>query len=134
MQLLRNVKNFGASHEEMLPLWTVFCRSVLENADDLERTQKSFCKLVLKENYVSYDNALLKLNMETLKERRTNLQLKFAVSGIKHYKLNDLLPANDKSHEMKTRKYEHFKVDFANTERLKKSSIISKQTQLNEDY
>ena len=72
--------------------------------------------------------------METLKERRTNLQLKFAVSGLKHDKLNDLLPANDKSHEMKTRKYENFKVDFANTERLKKSSIISMQTQLNEDY
>ena len=65
---------------------------------------------------------------------RTNLQLKFAVSGIKYDKLNDLLPANDKSHEMKTKKYEHFKVDFANTERLKKSSIINMQTQLNEDY
>ena len=147
MQLLRNVKSFGASHEEMVHLWTVFCRSVLEqscavwhssltqeNEDDLERTQKSFCKLVLKENYISYNNALLKLNMETLKERRANLQLKFAVSGIKYDKLNDLLPANDKPHAMKTRDYEHFKVDFANTERLKKSSIISMQTQLNENY
>ena len=28
---------------------------------------------------------------------------------------------------------QHFKVDFAKTERLKKSSIISIQTQLNED-
>jgi hypothetical protein len=147
MQLLRNLKSFGASHEEMVHLWTVFCRSILEqssavwhssltqeNADDLERTQKSFCKLVLKEKYLSYDNALLKLNMETLKERRTILQLKFAVSGIKHDKLNDLLPIKDKSHEMKTRKYEHYQVDFANTERLKKSSIISMQTQLNEDF
>ena len=147
MQLLRNVKSFGASHDEMVHLWTVFCRSVLEqscavwhssltqeNEEDLERTQKSFCKLVLKENYISYDNALFKLNMETLKERRANLQLKFAVSGIKHDKLNDLLPANIKSHDMKTRNHEQFKVDFANTERLKKSSIISMQTQLNEDY
>ena len=117
MQLLRNMKSFGASHDEMVHLWTVFCRSVLEqscavwhssltqeNEDDLERTQKSFCKLVLKENYISYDQALLKLNMESLKERRTNLQLKFAVSGIKHNKLNDLLPTNDKPHLMKTRK------------------------------
>ena len=53
--------------------------------------------------------------METLKERRANLQLKFAVSGIKYDKLNDLLPANDKPHAMKTREYEHFKVDFAST-------------------
>ena len=96
-----------------------------ENADDLERTHKSFCKLVLRENYISYDSALLKLNMETLKERRENLQLKFGLSGLKYNKLNDLLPINDKSLDMKTRNYQHFKVDFANTERLKKSSIIS---------
>ena len=77
---------------------------------------------------------LLKLNMETLKERRANLQLKFGLSGLKHNKLNDLLPKNDKCHEMKTRNIEQFKVDFANTERLRKSSIISIQTLLNEDY
>ena len=105
-----------------------------ENADDLERTQKSFCKLVLKENYISYDDALLKLNMESLKERRESLQLKFGLSGLKHNKLNDLLPLNDKCHDMKTRDYEHYKVDFANTERLKKSSIINIQTLLNEDF
>ena len=96
-----------------------------ENADDLERTHKSFCKLVLRENYISYDSALLKLNMETLKERRENLQLKFGLSGLKYNKLNNLLPINDKSLDMKTRNYQHFKVDFAITERLKKSSIIS---------
>ena len=72
--------------------------------------------------------------METLKERRANLQLKFGLSGLKYNKLNDLLPKNDKCHEMKTRNIEQFKVDFANTERLRKSSIISIQTLLNEDY
>ena len=51
-----------------------------ENTDDLERMQKSFCKIVLKEKYISYENALLKLNMESLQERRTNLSLKFAKS------------------------------------------------------
>ena len=64
MQLLRGVQGFGASIEEMVHLWTVLSRSVLEqscavwsssltqeNIDDLERTQKSFAKLVLKERY-----------------------------------------------------------------------------------
>ena len=63
MQLLRSLKSFGASHEEMVHLWTVFCRSVLEqsiavwhgsltqeNADDLERTQKSFANWFLRKN------------------------------------------------------------------------------------
>ena len=147
MQLIRSVLSFGASNEVMVHLWTVFCRSVLEqscavwhsslseeNKDDLERTQKSFCKMVLKEKYTSYDNALLRLNMETLEERRSTLQLKFALSGIKNDKLNDLLLENGKPHTMETRNHEKFQVDFANTERLKKSCIISMQTQLNEDF
>ena len=55
MQLLRGVHGFGTNINEMVHLWTVYCRSVLEqscvvwgstltleNANDLERTQKSF--------------------------------------------------------------------------------------------
>ena len=96
MQLLRSVQSFGAKHSEMVHLWTVFCRSVLEqscavwhssltqeNIDDLERTQKSFCKIVLKEHYKSYESALLILDMDSLQERRQKLQLKLAKSGIK---------------------------------------------------
>ena len=62
MQLLRNILSFGASNNEMVHLWTVFCHSVLEqsslvwhsslmqeNTDDLKSTQKSFFKIVLRE-------------------------------------------------------------------------------------
>ena len=58
---------------------------------------------------------------------------KFAKSGIKHKKLDDLFPENDKKLKMETRNQEKFVVKFANTERLKKSSIISMQRQLNND-
>ena len=71
MQLLRGVKSFGASTEEMVHLWILFCRSVLEqscvlwttsitqeNIEDIERTQKTFAKLVLMEKYQNYENAL----------------------------------------------------------------------------
>ena len=147
MQLLRSVQSFGATHSEMVHLWTIFCRSVLEqssavwhssltqeNIDDLERTQKSFCKIVLKDKYTSYDNALYKLNMDSLHERREILQLKFAKSGIKHEKLNDLFPKPENLCKMERRNVENFKVNFANTERLRKASIISMQNQLNIDY
>ena len=47
IQLLRNVYSFGATTEEMVHLWVVFCRSVVwhsslseENIDDIERTIK----------------------------------------------------------------------------------------------
>ena len=91
------------------------------------------CKIVLREKYTSYDNALMILNMESLQERREALTLKFAKSGIKHNKLNDLLPLNKKSHVMNTRSNEQYKVEFANTERLKSSCIPAIQRKLNDD-
>ena len=146
MQLLRSVQSFGASREEMVHLWILFCRSVLEqscvlwhnsltqeNIEDLERTQKSFAKMVLNEKYVTYQNALLILNLESLQERRSALTLKFAQSGIKYKKLDDLFPENTKQHKMETRNNDRFKTTFANTNRLKHSSIPSMQVCLNID-
>ena len=96
MQLLRGIKSFGASVDEMVHLWILFCRSVIEqscvvwtttlnqeNIEDLERTQKTFAKLVLREKYQNYEEALLKLNLDSLELRRTNLGLKFHKLGSK---------------------------------------------------
>ena len=125
-------------------MWIIFCRSVLEqscvvwsssltqdNKDDLERTQKTFTKLVLKEKYKNYEDSLRILNLDSLEIRRNDLHLKFAQSGIKNDKLNDLFPLNDKNHKMQTRNNEKYEVMFANTNRLKNSSIITMQNMLN---
>ena len=146
MQLLRGVQGFGAKMHEMVHLWILFCRSVLEqscavwgtsltqeNVEDLERTQKTFAKLVLKERYMNYENALKILNLDSLEIRRKEMCLKFAKNGIKNNTLSDLFPINEKVHEMKTRENNKYKVKFANTVRLKNSSIISMQNLLNED-
>ena len=47
--------------------------------------------------------------------------------------LNELFPIKEKMHQMETREDNKFKVNFANTDRLKNSSIISMQNMLNED-
>ena len=47
--------------------------------------------------------------------------------------MNDLFPTKSKEHDMKMRKTEIFNVQFANTERLKKASIITIQKYLNDD-
>ena len=127
-------------------LWIIFCRSVLEqscvvwhssltqeNIDDLERTQKTFTKLVLKEKYLSYEDSLIKLNLDPVSQRRQALSLKFAKDGLKYEQLKDLLPVNMKEHNMKIRKSEKYKVNFANTERLKNGSVIMMQNYWNED-
>ena len=146
MQLLRSVYSFGATNEEMVHLWTVFCRSVLEqscivwhssltneNTEDLERTQKTFCKLILRERYKNYEDSLILLNLDSLHQRRQNLCLKFAKSGIKHNSMTDLFPEESKTHKMQTRNTNKFKVNFANTGRLKDASIIHMQNLLNDD-
>ena len=146
MQLIRGLQSFGATKEEMVHIWILFCRSVLEqscvvwgtsiskeNIEDLERTQKSFSKLILKEKYKDYENALILLNLESLETRRKEMCLKFAKSGIKNNTLQDLFPTNDKAHKMKTRNNNKYKVNFANTGRLKNASVITMQNILNKD-
>ena len=54
-------------------------------------------------------------------------------SGIKRDKLSDQFPMNDKKHKMQTRDYERYTVKFANTKRLKHSSIIKMQNILHDD-
>ena len=151
MLLLKNIHRFGATQEEMVHLWIVYCRSILEqsavvwagsltqeNKDDLERTQKSFAKLILQKQYQddhekAYENALKRLNLKSLEQRRIELCLEFAKNNIKNGNLNDLLNENASKHEMKTRTHEKFNVLNANTDRMKKSSVIFMQNLLNKE-
>ena len=146
MELLRKVASFGASIEDLKNIYILFVRSHLEqsatvwhssltqdNINDLERVQKSALKLILQENYQSYKKALIKLDIETLEDRREQLCLNFARKCVKNRKMNKMFPLNDKKHEMITRDNEKYKVQFANTERLKNSSIIYMQRLLNQN-
>lgn len=146
MQLIRTMKSFGATIRELVHLWILYCRNLLEksyvlwhslltkeNINNLERTQKTFTKLVLGNRYTTYEEALVKVNLVSLAERRHKLCLKFAKSGLRNNKLNDLLKRKNKRHTMKTRKTEKFKVEFSNTERWRKSAILYLQSLLNEN-
>ena len=151
MLLLKNMSNFGANREEMVHIWIVYCRSTLEqsavvwagslsekNKEDLERTQKSFAKLVLRKEYQddnenAYENALIKLNLQSLEQRRKELCLQFAKDSIKNGILNDLFEENSDKHEMKTRHHEKYDVLKSNKDRMRKSGIVYMQNLLNED-
>ena len=152
MLLLKKILKFGATREEMVHLWISYCRSVLEqsavlwagsltqeNKEDLERTQKSFAKLVLNKDYNedqenSYQNALMKLNIQTLEQRRKELCLQFAKDSIKSGMLKDLLKENTVKNGMNMRNSEKYEVLMANRERTRESSIIYMQNLLNEDH
>ena len=113
MRLLRAVWSFGSNIPEMVHLWKVYCLSVLEqscvvwgslitqeNKDDLERTQKSFAKLILKEKYVDYNSALRTLGLSTLEDRRTHLMTTFAESSIENGKLHNYFKLRETTHQM----------------------------------
>ena len=114
MALIRGMKAFGASIKEIVHMWIIMCRSVLEqscvlwhssltleNIEDLERMQKTFAKLVLRNKYKTYEDALTKLNLLSLSERRQNLVKKFAKSGIINGTLSDLLKKIKKKHDLR---------------------------------
>ena len=103
-----------------------------DNINDLERTQKTFAKLVLENGYTTYEEALIKLNLVSLEDRRKKLCFNFAESGLRHNKLNDLLKERTRAHKMKVRNCEKYEVQFSNTERWRRSSIIYMQSLLNE--
>ena len=101
------------------------------NRKDLERVQKTAVKIILKNRYSNYDEALKMLKMESLDDRRTKLCLKFAKKCLKHEKMKKLFPLSKKNHGMNTRLTEKFKVNKAKTERYRKSAIPYMQNLLN---
>ena len=146
MDLLRKLSSFNAPQRDLLLVYKVFIRSILEhssnvwhsgltleNETDLERVQKIAMKIILKDKYISHENALITLELETLKERREYLCLNFARKCLKNKKMKHLFPPNDSKHIMKPRNYEHFKVLFARTNRFKESPIIYMQNILNRE-
>ena len=144
MELLRKISNFGANWEDLKNVYILFIRSLLEqsctvwhsgltleNSEDLERIQKCALKIILRENYKTYENALKLLDLDKLDERREYLCLQFAKKCIKNRKMKDLFPLKDKKHEMITRNQEIFEIKKANTKRLQNSPVIYMQKLLN---
>ena len=97
---LRRLSCLGASRETLLEQYISICRSVLEtdvpvfagglsitNSTDIEDVQKAALKIILKNDYVNYEQALDEVGEITLKERRDILSLKFAKKCAVHPKL-----------------------------------------------
>ena len=99
----------------------------------LERVQKVALKIILKENYQTYENALNVLDLETLKERRIHLSLDFSRKCLRNKKIKSFFPPNNRTHPMDIRNHEHYQVDFAHTQRLKDSPILYMQNNLNNE-
>ena len=105
----------------------------LQNEEDLERIQKVALKIILQSRYKDYQSALNILELQSLKDRRKDLCLRFAQKCHSNPKIKELFPPNNRTHLMKPRSLEHFQVLYANTERLGRSPVIYMQTLLNKE-
>ena len=144
MQLLRKVSSFGASVREKLDIYKKFIRTHAEqsctvwnsgltkgNEKDIERIQKSAVRLILGRRYTTYQEALQELNIETLKERRKSLCLKFANKCLKNAKTKNMFKKNIKDHTMVTRNPLKYKESQVRTTRLHHSAIPYMERLLN---
>ena len=102
-----------------------------KNRADLERVQKSAVKCILGQNYVSYENALLKVGLQSLEERRESMTFKFAKQCLKIEKLKGLFPKRVTSHDMFKRDSDIFDLVKPRTSRYQLSAIPVMQKMLN---
>ena len=91
----------------------------------LERVQKIACRIILKDQYLSYKNALKTLKLENLSQRRTKLCKKFALNSLKYAKSKEMFPLD------RGRNKNKYKVNFARHSRLLNSAIPQMQRLLN---
>ena len=94
--MIRNLKKLGVTKHDLLDVYYKQCRSILELAvpawapgltskecKQIERVQKTALAVILGESFKSYSQALKKLSAESLKCRRRNICLKFAIQAQK---------------------------------------------------
>ena len=102
-----------------------------EESTDLERVQKVCLKIILKNKYETYEQALETTGLESLSERRAKLCLNFAKKCVENKVTQQMFPLNVSGHEMETRPHEKYVVQPARNERLLKSAIPYLQKLLN---
>ena len=89
MIILRKLYSFKVEQSDLLNIYILYIRSILEQSCqvwhyditqeevlDLERVQKCAFRIILQDDYLSYEHALQALEMDTLKARRDILCLK----------------------------------------------------------
>ena len=98
---------------------------------DIERIQKSAVRLILGKKYSTYQEALQRLNIQTLKERRKQLCVNFAQKCLETSKTKHMFRSNIKKHTMETRHKRKFIESKVKTSRMKNSAIPYMEKLLN---
>ena len=139
------LKKAGISNQDILHFFFMKIRSVLESncpvfhsmltqeqTDDIERLQKIVLRVILVEQYKSYEQACQLLNVQTLKQRRTQLCLTFSLKILENEKFKDFFQPNQNNCDIRSQ--EKFQVPFARTSRYQDSPKVYLTNLLNEHF
>ena len=74
-------------------------------------------RVVMGNKYEGYEEALKLMKLDSLKQRREKMALKFAQKSLKQEKFSKLFPLNISRHNMEKRSPEKYVVNHTNNER-----------------
>jgi hypothetical protein len=147
MTLLTKLKYVGTLREDLVDVYCLFVRSILEycsvvwhstltaiQSTCIEKVQKLCLKVILGSDYNGYENALEVCGLEKLSQRRESRCLKFGLKSLLHPLHCRLFPVNPSviSDYQTTPNREHFQVNWAKTESYRTSAVPYIQHLLNE--
>ena len=146
MSLITKLKYVGVKTEDLVEIYILFIRSVVEycsvvfhssltveQSEKLEKIQKTCLKSILGDSYVDYSAAMEMCGLETLANRRERRCLDFALKAVKHPRNKRMFPLNQVQSDYDIREREKYVVNFARTSAYQTSAIPYCQRLLN-DY
>ena len=147
MRLLHKFSKFTTNKSHLMHIYKSQVRGNLEycstvwhsglsesDTKDIERVQKAAVRIFMGNKYQGYEQALKLLKLDSLKERRLKMALKFAKRSLKLENFSTLFPLSEPNHLMSMRNPEKYVVNISKTERHKRSAVPFLQRLLNDDY
>ena len=147
MIILHKFAKFTNNKSHLLHLFKSQVRGILEycstvwhssltetDSNDIERVQKAAMRLIMGNRYQGYKEALKHMSLDSLKDRREKMALRFIQKSLKQESFSRLFPLNLNHHLMRKRNPEKYSVNIAKTERYRKSAVPFLQRLLNDDY
>ena len=140
IQMLTKLKYAGIKREDLIDIYKLFIHSVAEYCSvvfhtsltklqikKLETIQSTCLKIILGEDYESYENALKITSLKSLFDRRCERMSKFAIRCVKDKFNSQIFPLNENE-----KNREVFKVNFARTKKYYNSAVPQCQRILNQ--
>ena len=147
ISLLTKLKYAGVSIEDLIEIYILFIRSIVEyccvlyhssltvkQSNKLEIIQKTCLRVILGDMYVNYSAALEMTGLKPLFDRREDRCLTFALKCTKTPLGNRLFPLNQVENERLIRTREKYVVNFARTDTFKESAVPFCQRLLNKHF